>query len=239
MMENVPRLASTGKSLLNQLIAELESLDYKVTVGILRTADYGTPQSRKRLVLFAGQGFNIPIPEPTHSPHGKQGRRRWTTVREAIGAIKSDPAVLSDSKRRIGDSVEAWHIVRNLSEISKLRLEYAKPGEHRSAMPWELRPPCHQNSSRGFGNVYGRMSWDEVAPTITAGCTTLSKGRFGHPDALRTISVREAALLQEFPESYLLGTTYIDEVCDIIGNALPCGFATQMAKHVKSVLKNQ
>ena len=65
--------------------------------------------------------------------------------------------------------------------------------------------------------------------SITGGCTTLSRGRYGHPTENRTISVREAATLQTFPEDYIFDTQYMDKVCNIIGNALPCEFAQQIA----------
>ena len=74
------------------------------------------------------------------------------------------------------------------------------------------------------------MEWDKPSPTITGGCTTFSKGRFGHPEANRTISVREAALLQTFPKKYKFDTPYIDRVCNIVGNALPCKFAEILSK---------
>jgi len=72
------------------------------------------------------------------------------------------------------------------------------------------------------------------APSIIGGCTTLSKGRFGHPDADRTISVREAALLQPFPHDYRLDTLYMDCVCNMIGNALPCVFAEAISRQWSS-----
>jgi DNA (cytosine-5)-methyltransferase 1 len=103
-------------------------------------------------------------------------------------------------------------------------------------IPEQKRPPCHRGTYRGFSNVYGRMAWDQTAPTMTGGCTTLSKGRFGHPAELRTISVFEAALFQEFPPEYHLATPFMDKACEIIGNALPCGFATAMAAQVKKAL---
>ena len=81
------------------------------------------------------------------------------------------------------------------------------------------------------------MSWDKPSPTITGGCTTLSKGRFGHPTRLRTISVREAAALQSFPDDYDFATNFIDRVCVIIGNALPPRFAESMACKCYSKLK--
>jgi DNA (cytosine-5)-methyltransferase 1 len=73
------------------------------------------------------------------------------------------------------------------------------------------------------------MEWDSPSPTITGGCTTLSKGRFGHPSKLRTISVREAATLQSFPQDFIIKTEFMEYACKIIGNALPPKFASTMA----------
>ena len=118
--------------------------------------------------------------------------------------------------------------VRNLAPQNVARLKAIKAGASRTSLPKALRPDCHKNNS-GFSNVYGRMSWDKPSPTITGGCTTLSKGRFGHPSALRTISVREAAALQSFPDDYIFDTEFIDRACIMIGNALPPKFAKIMA----------
>ena len=65
---------------------------------------------------------------------------------------------------------------------------------------------------------------------MTSGCTTLSSGRFGHPEKNRTISVREAALIQTFPRSYILDTENMETACRLIGNALPCAFATVVSR---------
>jgi DNA (cytosine-5)-methyltransferase 1 len=81
------------------------------------------------------------------------------------------------------------------------------------------------------------MTWGQVSPTITAGCTTPCKGRFGHPDRRRyAISVREAALLQTLPESYRLITDQMDAVCDLIGNAVPPLYAKLVGKQVLAAL---
>ena len=88
----------------------------------------------------------------------------------------------------------------------------------------ELRPNCHKGSERGFVIVYGRLAWNQTPPTMTTGCTTPAMGRFGHPTQLRTLSVREAALIQTLPKSYELKTRYMDLACDLVGNALPPKF---------------
>jgi DNA (cytosine-5)-methyltransferase 1 len=236
MMENVPGLTQKGHPLFNEFIRKIERLGYKVEHRVLQVADYGVPQSRRRLVLFAGLGYSIPFPEATHSksPSGKQ--KAWVTVKETIKDMPK-PISLDKALKEKNPMAYDWHVVRKLSEENLARLKSTKAGECRTSIPEELRPKCHQNLSKGFGNVYGRMSWNTVSPTMTGGCTTLSKGRFGHPSQNRTISVREAALLQTFPKNYKFNTPYMDRVCNIIGNALPCTFAKAMSKAVLVEMK--
>ncbi|PPC77911.1 cytosine methyltransferase [Pokkaliibacter plantistimulans] len=229
MIENVPGLMGKGKEYLTSFVNELESLGYIVNYDVLQVADYGVPQDRKRFVLLAGLGFEIKIPEPTHSQSGEDGKLKWKTVGEAISDL-SPPVSLKRSFQYGGPRKFGWNIIRDMTGPNLERLRHSRPGGNRSDIPVHLRPKCHQGSDKGFGNVYGRMSFDQASPTITGGCTVLSKGRFGHPSELRTISVREAARLQTFPDSYEFASDYMDKVCQIIGNALPCDFARQMSK---------
>jgi DNA (cytosine-5)-methyltransferase 1 len=238
MMENVPGLAGKGADKFDAFVSSLEAAGYIVDWRVLQVADFGTPQYRRRLVLFAGLGFKIGIPEPTHSKTGADGKKPWRKISEVISNLGEadvfDPKTTPQKAR-----LRQWHVVRRMSDENKERLRWAKPGGSWRDIPEEHRVPCHRGKYRGFSNVYGRMAWSQTAPTMTGGCTTLSKGRFGHPSQLRTISVREAALLQEFPDDYWIATPHMDKACDIIGNALPCGFATAMAKHVKAALENE
>ena len=229
MMENVPGLAGRGRSLLKEFQDRIEQLGYEVDVDILQVADYGVPQNRRRLVLLAGLGFQVPMPRPTHSKNKNEALAPWRTVRDVLSGL-TEPITLTEAKERSVFERSNWHLTRSISEKNKLRLTHAKPGATWAAIPEDLRPECHKRGYAGFRNVYGRMSWDEVAPTITGGCTTLSKGRFGHPDMDRTISVREAALLQTLPPDYKIDTPYIEYACNIIGNALPSDFAEVVAK---------
>lgn len=238
MMENVPGLAQKGKDRLQAFIRRIEKKGYQVTCDVLQVADYGTPQFRRRLVLFAGLGFKIDLPKPTHNRTGADGLRPWRKVKDIIYGLP-EPSRFSKKLFPNGATVEAWHVVRNISAANMERLRWAKPGGSWRDIPEEYRVPCHRGDYNGFSNVYGRMDWDAVAPTMTGGCTTLSKGRFGHPIEHRTISVREAALFQEFPETYQLQTSFMDAACDIIGNALPCGFAEAMARQVRAALSEQ
>ncbi len=229
MMENVPGLAKQGGDLFSSLVMELTGLGYTVDWRVLQVADYGVPQNRRRFVLLAGRGFGIPFPTITHSRTCAEGLPKWNTVRDAIEGTLP-PITLREAQAQGGPQAFDWHVVRNMSDRNRIRLSHATPGGSRMKLPSRLKPLCHRGKYSGFSNVYGRMAWDRESPTITGGCTTLSKGRFGHPSDERTISVREAALLQTFPPEYIIDTPYMDYACNIIGNALPCAFAAILAK---------
>lgn len=229
MMENVPGLMRRGAAIYRRLKEELSEMGYVLTEDVLNVADYGVPQFRRRLVLLGGLRFKIELPARTHSGDGRTGLSPWKTVKESIGHM-DPPLVFREAKKQDALQRSNWHVVRSLSESNRKRIARAIAGKSRTDLPDELRPLCHQGEYGGFTNVYGRMVWDQPSPTITGGCTTLSKGRFGHPTQNRTISVREAALLQTFPVDYKFDTSYMEYVCNIVGNALPCEFATVVSR---------
>ena len=84
MMENVPGLAKKGRQLFDALLEQLETLGYETNWSVLQVADYGVPQRRRRLVMLAGLGFSIAMPEATHSKTGDDGKPTWRTVRDTI-----------------------------------------------------------------------------------------------------------------------------------------------------------
>ena len=229
MFENVPGLAMKGRKLFDELLDRLNAVGYICSWKIVQIADYGIPQRRRRLVLLAGLGFEVAIPAPTHSFDGRDGLSKWNTLKSAIGRLKKPALELHEAMAMGGPQKFNWHVVRSLSEVNRKRLLATEPGASRDQLPKRLRPKCHQESNIGFTNVYGRMSWDEPSSTITAGCLTLSMGRFGHPEATRTISLREAALIQTFPHDYIFDTSFIEHATRIVGNALPCKFAEILA----------
>ena len=230
MMENVPGLAKgKGMPVFEAAMQDLTGHGYQLSHDVLDVANYGVPQHRYRLVVLGSLGKKPPtIPKPTHFRTPTNGQHSWMTVRDAIA--KEDKPVSMKNAMAAGGPIQlGWNVVRELSDINIKRLMAVRPGKSRATLPVELRPECHKNTDIGFSNVYGRMSWDDPSPTITGGCTTLSKGRFGHPSQLRTISVREAALLQSFPREYRFNVVHMDKVCNIIGNALPPRFAEVIA----------
>lgn len=230
MMENVPGLMKKGGHLFDPVICHFRKLGYSIDYKVLEVADYGVPQRRKRLVVLGALNAEIRIPAKTHSelPLENVKTKRWVTVRKALSGLTA-PVLLSEAKRKGGPQKFDWNVIRDISELNQERLRHLPEGSDRTSLPLHLRPTCH-TEDQGFTNVYGRMAWDKPSPTITGGCTTPSKGRFGHPTEIRTISVREAARLQTFPDSFKINTDFVDKACLIIGNALPPLFASIMAK---------
>jgi DNA (cytosine-5)-methyltransferase 1 len=235
MFENVPRLATSPRNTrrFKRLLSSLEDLGYRTSWAVLEAADFGTAQFRSRLIVF-GARREIDPPTPTHAreAHGKV--KAWRTLEDAIKG--EGAAALYDPGKPLGKTLRDWHVVRRLAPLNKARLAAARPGAPRWELPDELRPDCHKGSSAGFANVYGRMVWDQPSPTITGGCTSPSKGRFGHPTRARTISVMEAGMLQDFPKGHRIAADGIDEVCQMIGNAFPARLAAAAARQFESVL---
>ena len=189
-MENVARLATfQGGQLFRDFLACLAG--YRVWSGIVECADYGVPQTRKRLVVLGSRLGDMRLADATHSAD------QYRTVGQTIGHLPRIQAGAACSE-------DALHQASRLSTRNRKRIRAAKPGgTWRDWADQTLVSNCHRrHSGRFYNNVYGRMSWDAPAPTITTQCYGFGNGRFGHPDQDRAISLREAALLQTFPAHY-------------------------------------
>lgn len=216
MMENVPGLL--GKKALSDLTDGLVTLGYNVTTKIQNARFFGVPQRRRRLMLLAGLGF--PIALATES-------KEQLTVRAAIGNLP--PAGFS------GDALHDLGEKRSDSVKRRIAL-IPKNGGSRIDLDAEEQLQCHKDCD-GFKDVYGRMAWDTVSPTITGGCFNPSKGRFLHPEENRCITMREAALLQGFPPRYRFDVAAGKQVIAMmIGNALPPEFVKRHAVKVKEAI---
>jgi DNA (cytosine-5)-methyltransferase 1 len=124
-------------------------------------------------------------------------------------------------------------------KVRKLIADIPKDGGSRGDLPKRRQLQCHKKND-GFHDVYGRMAWDDVAPTITSGCFNPSKGRFLHPEQDRAITMREAALLQGFPRSYFFDATIGKSALALmIGNALPPEFIRRHAVEIRSALHSK
>lgn len=222
VMENVTGIAGKrGKTILEQLIESVETIGYTVHVNCLDAQDYGVPQRRKRYIIVGerkdlGEYYEYPAPSYT---------RR--TVRDAIGDLPVPPEDGSDHPDI------SLHRRDRLSPLNLKRIQAIHEGQGRDDLPEELLADCHKIDSSviGFRSVYGRMAWDDVAPTITARFDSFTRGKFGHPDQDRSISLREGALLQTFPKDFVF-TGNKGDVARQIGNAVPPLLAEKIGKSI-------
>ena len=230
-MENVPRLVTyRDGTIFNDFVSVLQKHGYAVSVyPAVNAPDFGIPQNRMRLILFASKWGPIDILRPSHTPD------RYRTVRQTINFL---PPITS-GETHPGDPL---HRSSRLSELNLRRIRASIPGG--TWLDWddELRSSCHtKDSGKFYKSVYGRMAWDEPAPTVTTQCNGYGNGRFGHPEQDRAISLREAALLQTFPRNYKFfdpASPYrISTTSRMIGNAIPVALARVIAKSIRLHIK--
>ena len=225
-MENVPALKS--KEIYRKFKNTLKNQGYQVSDGIISCEHFGVPQSRRRLVLLASLLGEIHLPEKTVDEP--------VTVRKSIGHLKK----LSNGEKNPTDPM---HVSRSLFPVNLKRIRASVPGGSWKDWPEQLLPDCYRRSSgRTYANVYGRMSWDKPAPTLTTQFHGYGTGRFGHPEQDRALSLREGAILQAFPEDYKfcpLGKkpTFFN-IGRHIGNAVPPLLAKAIGGSIVNHLEN-
>jgi DNA (cytosine-5)-methyltransferase 1 len=219
-MENVP--AVHNDSIYHHFIASLKRLGYNVQDPIVDCSCYGLPQRRRRKVLLASRLGKIELVEPTH--------KTPTTLREAIGSCV--PILAGISLRS-----DPLHAAQRLTKINLERIRASRPGGTWRDWPKHLISGCHRRKTGStYPSVYGRMSWDEPAPTLTTQFYNFGGGRFGHPKQDRAITLREGAILQGFPEDYLF-VEQGEPVCfktigRLIGNAVPVTLGRVIARSI-------
>jgi len=222
VMENVSGIqGKRGKLILMELIEKMEAVGYSIHKQLVDAEGFGVPQRRKRIILVGERsdvGSEYTFPKPT-------GERR--TVRDAISFLPVPP---EDGKPHPDYPL---HRRDRLSEKNLKRISMLQQGQGRDFLPKELLADCHKIDSAiiGHRNVYGRMSWDDVAPTITARFDSFTRGLFGHPDQSRSISLCEGALLQTFPLDYVFKGSKI-EIARQIGNAVPPMLAKSIGESI-------
>jgi DNA (cytosine-5)-methyltransferase 1 len=205
VIENVPGVLHARENVVDTATTLLENAGYSLTSGVLVADALGWPQTRRRFFLV---GRRSGEPTPLRNLATRH-RRDPKPVSWAIG----------DLLDRTGDLMD---------EVAELSLENAERVEWLFAndqydMPLHMRPDCHKEGT-SYGAVYGRMKWDAPAPTLTTGFLTPGRGRFIHPKRPRTLTPREAARLQGFPDWFdFVGSEppLRRDLAKWIGNAVP------------------
>lgn len=224
VLENVPTiLGPRGKDYVSHICSVWDRAGYDVQTAILEAAAFGVPQMRRRAFLVGirrdlGSRFSFPKPQFNSG--------QYRTVRDAIGDLPSPPLDYSEHPDFFN------HIRVAISAKNLERISYVPEGGGRLDVPKHLQLPCHLNANgHRHLDVFGRLWWDRPSATITAMFDNFTRGRFGHPIEDRSITGREGARLQSFPDNFLfLGPK--KDVARQIGNAV----APLMAKAIAEAI---
>lgn len=232
VMENV-RLLLTMKNPEGRLVIELirerfASIGYRVDVWVVNAADFGAPQSRERIFLVANRAdIEQPIkPAITHAPTESslfEAIHPCHTFRDAT----SDLEPLESGESSTSDSLH-WAVAHPDHVLKWLRATPEGESAHNNSDP-DLRPPS------GYNTTYKRLRWDQPSSTIGTTFGMISGSRNVHPSFTRSLTVREAARCQTFPDTYRFEGTWSD-IRTMIGNAVPPLLAKTIASSVRRVL---
>lgn len=227
-MENVAGLQNLEPDNLKYFTDILDDEGFSWKTKIVNALHYGVPQNRKRFVLLASKENEVEIPDGEYDGISKSYK--------TVGDVIQDLPPLSAGKEYLDIPN---HKCANLSDLNKIRLKATpKNGGSRTSWRKNLWLKCHQdekgNPKQGHGDVYGRMSWEKPAPTLTTKFNSITTGRYAHPEQNRAISLREGALLQSFPENYIFYGN-MQAVARQIGNAVPPKMAEAFGKYFQAL----
>lgn len=225
----------------------LESKDngYNLKGNILCAADYGAPQKRKRFVII---GVKRSISNKIALPKGSFDEDQYRTVRDAIADLENVPPVyslnedkgtrlehvdeISDLGKQLRDTVVLKnHLVTKTTDTAMERFKALKQGQNFHALGDALKSNTYTDVSRTQNTIYLRLNYDEPSGTVV----NVRKSMWIHPILDRAISVREAARLQTFPDSFVFCGSK-DKQYQQVGNAVPPIMAKAIAKKIANML---
>jgi DNA (cytosine-5)-methyltransferase 1 len=253
---------------LRAILQGLADQGYEAACAELLAAQYGAPQMRWRLIIIGwrrdlgvpiGYGFPSPsvgteaigslLPNCTITPAQMRG---FITTREAIAdlpAIEAGEQAVTytglpsgpyQQLMRHGLTTELFnHYAARLSPANLARLALLKPGQDWRDLPTDMLPPGMQRALRkDHTRRYRRMTWDGVPRAVITRFRDPKSGEYTHPEQDRTISIREAARLQGFPDRFIFHGDRSSQY-DQVGNAVPVQLAEAIAREVRRCLGGQ
>lgn len=197
-----------GKTLIDAIRERLQ--EYDIYTFFVCSSTFGLAQRRGRFLMIGIRkdcDSFIPVIEYSNKKR---------SIRDVIGHLPPPPEDYSEHSKYPN------HIKCKITKINEERFSHVPPGGGWQNIPFDIRLPCHQVADPkkgGWPDVYGRLCWDDQCPTITAGFDSFTRGRYGHPEQHRSLTLHEGALLQGFPETFrFYGTRH--DVRLQIGNAV-------------------
>ena len=253
---------------LHAILEGLSAAGYEAACAELLAAQYGAPQMRWRLIIIgwrkdlgipAGYGFPHPtvgtarigelLPNCTIPARQLEG---FVTTAEAISDL---PLVAAgeEATHYVGPPVGPYqkmmreslngelsnHYAARLSNANLTRLAHIKPGQDWRDLPRELLPSGMQRALRkDHTRRYRRMTWDGVPRAVITRFRDPKSGEYTHPEQNRTITIREAARLQGFPDSFVFHGARTSQY-EQVGNAVPTQLAEAIAAEIRRCLAGQ
>ncbi len=237
VMENVPNLLTAEGGYFRKEIEELfNSMGYQLKMGVLNASDYGVPQNRRRAVIIGKRGGEAPdLPKP---------RNITVTIWDAISDLaylssgegaeeqeyRNEPQSEYQKMLRDGSAILRNHVATKHSDLALERLAMIPPNAGKEVLPEE-----HLTKSI-YSGTWTRMRKDEISVTITTRFDTPSSGKFTHPFLDRAITVREAARIQSFPDSFRFVGNKGSQMKQV-GNAVPPLLAGAIAEVILNDLE--
>lgn len=249
VLENVTGMASTGAgATVEAILTGLRKLGYTVEQRVLKAEEYGVPQERRRIV-FIGNRLGLPIayPEKTHGP----GLLPFVTVQDALGDLPplengedkgllpyACPAFSDYQKELRGNSLYVHnHSATKLSQINMQRMQHIPVGGSWRDIPHELLPAGMKKAKRSdHTKRYGRLRPDGLSSTILTKCD-VHWGAYIHPNQNRSLTVREAARLQSFPDWFVFKGSRTEQFVQV-GNAVPPLLGKKIAQAIMQVAES-
>ena len=222
--------------------------DYVLDKGVLCAADYGAPQKRMRFVVI---GIKRSISPKVALPKGRFDADEYRTVRDAISDLEDVTPVFDleddkdgiriERKENLNELTSALrnaevlrnHIVTKTTDIAMERFRALKQGQNFHALDESLKMNTYTDAARTQNTIYLRLNYDEPSGTVV----NVRKSMWIHPTLDRAISVREAARLQTFPDSFVFCGSK-DKQYQQVGNAVPPIMAKSIAKKLAKILKD-
>ena len=222
--------------------------DYVLDKGVLCAADYGAPQKRMRFVVI---GIKRSISPKVALPKGRFDADEYRTVRDAISDLEDVTPVFDleddkdgiriERKENLNELASALrnaevlrnHIVTKTTDIAMERFRALKQGQNFHALDESLKMNTYTDAARTQNTIYLRLNYDEPSGTVV----NVRKSMWIHPTLDRAISVREAARLQTFPDSFVFCGSK-DKQYQQVGNAVPPIMAKSIAKKLAKILKD-
>lgn len=233
VLENVPNIVTTENGYFkDEIITSFQKLGYDVCCGILSAVDFGVPQDRRRAFFIGQKGkLDITLPKPS---------KIRNTIKDAIfdlpaissgegsGVSSYDKPALSQLQKDLRRNSKQLHnhIATKHSPTALRRMSMIPIGEGGKVLPEEER------TKSIYSGTYCRLLADEVACTITTRFDTPSSGRFTHPTLNRCLTIREAARLQTFPDTFVFYGSKTSQMKQV-GNAVPPYLAYAVARVIK------